>query len=106
MCCPNSYTDWQFQPIRSTASSTCRRGRSPSKSTVRANVLTAFDIVRLWAIVAVTLTALIGWSFIASRALTATAGIGSRRGVAGRAMCMSNPLRRPGDGRRRGDRRP
>ena len=52
----------------------------------------ALDIVRLWAIVAVTFTALMGWLFIASRAFSATAGIGSRRGVTGRAPCMPAPL--------------
>ena len=40
-------------------------------------------------------TALIGWLFIASRALTATASIGSRRGAAGRARCMASPSGAP-----------
>ena len=86
--------------MRSTASSTWRRGSSPSNSTVCANLPMALDIVRLWAIVAVTFTALMGWLFIASRAFAATAGIGSRRGATGRAICMPAPLSTDGGWRR------
>ena len=42
--------------------------------------------------VAATLTALIGWLFIASRALTATASIGSRRGAARTSEAHGSPF--------------
>jgi hypothetical protein len=34
-----------------------------------------------------------GWLFMASRAFSATAGIGSKRGAVGRARCMPSPCR-------------